>query len=814
MGRIGMDAAYAVRRMLKAPGFTAVAVVSLALGIGANTAMFSIVNAVLLADPPFERPSELVELYTSDASGTPYGPWSYPDFTDLREGSGEVFAGVSASRTMIASGGLADRSAILLGEAVTPNHFELHGVPMVLGPGFGPQYDGPSGTSPVVVISHGLWLQEFGGDRDVIGQSYRINQLDYTVVGVTPEWYTGSFPAFHSSAFTPMNMSAVLMAFQSDADPLEQRGSRSMFVRGRLADGVSVEQANGWLGGFSTAMGEAHPATNRDRVYQAIRLDEILVHPIVDRALLPVAGLLMAMVGLVLLIACVNLAGFLLARAEARRREIGVRLALGAGRAALVRQLLVETTMIALLGGLAGIGVAHLAVDALVSVRPPIPVPLNLDFPLDGRVLGFTLGASVLAGVLFGLVPALQATNPGIANTLRDEAGSVTRRGRMRSALVVAQVAFSVVLLVGSGLFLRSLLNAQGADPGFYEGEAAIIWPQLALTGLGEAEGQEYWGELERRLLADPDITQVGFTDFMPLGFGVQTRAFQIDGFSGDRADGGIEIDIGSVSAGFFATLEVPIVVGRGFDAADPEGERQVVVSRALASRYFPNGAVGETLDAGGSEPWRIIGVAEDTKVRTIGEDPRPKVYMWAEQQYLEGLQVVVRGRTSGPELLARSIAIATELEPRLVLFDRRTMSEHLAVHLFPPRMAALLLSIFGGLALLLAAIGIWGVVSHSAAKRTREVGIRMTLGATRPGIVRMLVGDGLRLVVVGLAGGLVLAAATGVLVSGFLYDVGLFDPVAYLGIPLVLLIVSVGASWVPASRASRADPLIALRSD
>jgi len=306
----------------------------------------------------------------------------------------------------------------------------------------------------------------------------------------------------------------------------------------------------------------------------------------------------------------------------------------------------------------------------------------------------------------------------------------------------------------------------------------------------------------------------VGYADVLPLGFGVQTAAYMIDGVDGEGRDGRIEIDVTTVSAGYFETLDVPIVAGRGFEDTSADGEREVIVSRAAQERYFPGGAVGEVLSLGGDNVLRIVGVAEDTKVRTIGEAPRPRVYNAAEQRYLEGMQVVVRGTLDDAALLRRTVEIATDLDERLVLFDRRTMAEHLAVHLFPPRMAALLLSIFGGLALLLAAVGIWGVVSHSAAKRTREVGIRVSLGATRQGIIRMLVGDGMRVVIVGVGAGLVMAVGVAALVAGFLYDVGAFDPVAYLGIPSVLLGVALVAAWVPARRAARTDPLVALRSD
>ena len=808
------DLKYALRRLGRAPGFSVIAVISLALGIGANTAMFSIVNAIVFADPPFVDSETLVEVYTSDSSGTLYGTWSYPDYLDLVERSEGIFADVSTARTFIASAGDPSDPRVVVGEAVSSNLFTMHGVPMALGRAFGPEDDGPVGTSPVVILNHGTWVREFGSDPGIIGSTYRVNQLDYTIVGVTASWYTGTFPAFKSGIFVPMNMVQQAMGQLVGNNPLDARGSRSGFVRARLAPGISAEQANAWMVGFATGLEELYPNTNTDRIYTALPLSDILIHPIVDKAMLPVAGFLMGIVGIVLLIACMNLASFLMARAEQRKREIAVRLSLGAGRVTLVRQLLVETMLLGVLGGVGGVMVARWTVDALVSVRPPIPVPINLDFPLDGDVLLYTLVISLAAGVFFGLLPALGSTRPDLAQSLREEGGGLTGGGRARNLLVVAQMSLSVVLLVGSGLFLRSLQNAETADPGFYTGEAALLWPQLSLTGMGEEEGRAFWTDFEERLLATPGISHVAYADMIPLGFGVQTTEVEVPGIEGPIPGRGHDVDFTTVSPSFFETMEIEIVAGRSFDETHVEGGPPVmIVSRAFQDRFFPEGAVGQTVMVG-SEARTIIAVAENTKVRTIGEDPRPRIYSSSRQSYLDGLQVVVRGTGTSGEILQRAEAIALEIHPRLVFFDKRTMNEHLAVHLFPPRMAALLLSVFGSLALLLAAIGIWGIVSHAVARRTREVGIRVSMGATGRDVVGMLVGGGMKIVGVGIAFGLVLSAGAGILVGGFLYGVGSFDPVAFVGIPMLLASVALMASWVPARRAAAVDPVRALRSE
>ena len=806
------DLRYALRRLSLAPGFSATAVLSLALGIGANTAMFSIVNAVLLSDPPFTDSETLVELYTSDSNGTPYGVWSYPDYADLVDQSDGVFEGASLTRTFVAASGDVERPEILLGEAVSVNAFTLQGLSPILGRVFDENDGGGPGASPVAVLNHRTWIQRFGGSPAAIGQDIRINQLNYRVIGVMPETFTGSFPAFHSGVWVPINMIQSVMA--STTDPNESRGNRSAFVRARLSPGVSVEQANAWLASFGTGMAEAYPETNDNRGYLALGVDDILVHPLVDRALLPVAGLLMGMVGLVLLIACANLASFLLARAEERRREIAVRVSLGASRAGLVRQLLVETTLLSLLGGVAGIVIARWAVAGLVAIRPPIPIPMNLDFPLDMTVLAFTLAVSVIAGTLFGLLPALQSTKPDVAITLREEAGSTTGRSRLRHALVVAQVSLSLVLLVTGGLFLRSMIRAQDADPGFYTGAGAIIWPQLNLTGLSDDEARVFWRTLEDRLNSTPGITGVAATDNFPLGIGVQTQSLEIPGTPSTRPDGLHDIDYALVTPSFAEVMEIPLLQGRGFSTNDVEGGESVaLVSQAFERAFFPSGAVGETV-LQGDEPIRIVGVLADSKVRTIGEDPRPKIYMSSTQTHLDALQFVVRGTGTSEEILRRTVGVALSIEPDLVMFDQRTMEEQLAVHLFPPRIAALLLSVFGGLALVLAGVGIFGVVSHAVARRTREVGIRLSLGATAGDIVILLVKGGLGVVILGVGIGLILSAGTGQLVSRFLYDVPALDPMTFLVIPSLLVAVALLAAWLPAQRAGRIDPVDALRSE
>ena len=545
----------------------------------------------------------------------------------------------------------------------------------------------------------------------------------------------------------------------------------------------------------------------------------VALHPAVDRILTPVAGLLLAVVGVVLLIACANLASFLLARAEDRRKEIAVRLALGAGRRRLVGQLLVESTLLAAIGGLAGLLLARWAVGIVMALRPPLPVPIDVAISLDRTVLLFTAGVSVLAGIAFGLFPALQATNPDVAPTLKNEATGSGRPRRLdlRGGLVVAQVAFSFVLLIAAGLFVRSLQKAQAIDPGCDTGPGAPLWPMPKLPGYETPEAvRAFYDEYERRLLAHPEVTGVALADRLPLGSGVQTAGYVLPGVPTDSPDGDHDIDNANVNAGYFDAMGVEIVAGRAFTRDDMEGDRVLVVSRAFVDRYYPGeDVVGRSIETPSGSQLRIVGVAEDTKVRTLGEAPRPYVYELQGQVTFFGMQVVVKGRGTSEQLVAVATGVLDEVAPEMVLFEEaKTMNEHLALLLFPPRMAALMLTVFGALALVLAGIGVYGVVSYAVSKRTRELGIRMSLGASARDVVAMAVGGGMRLVGVGAVVGIGLAAGVTWLAADYLFGISATDVVTFATIPLLLTGVALVAAWVPARRASRVDPVRALRSE
>ena len=811
------DLKYAIRRLVRTPGFTVTAVLSLALGIGANTAMFSIVNAILLRSLPVEDPSQLVEIYTSDSDGYEYGTSSQPDYLDIRERSSAVLSGVIASRSFVARVDAEGPDELAFGELISADYFEVLGTRMALGRSFLPEEDQTPGTHPVTILGHAEWTAEYGQDPQVIGRTVHLNRVPYTVVGVANAAFSGTLPVLQTAYYVPLMMTDAIMG-QDSGGQLDQRGSRSMFIKGRLASGTSIEQANTALAGLALALGEDYPDTNENRIISALPSGDVALHPLVDGVLAPVAVLLMVVVGLVLLIACANLASFLLARAEDRRKEIAVRMAIGASRGALVRQLLLESTLLALLGGIVGVGLAQWTISLAMAFQPPLPIPIDFAVSIDRTVLGFTFLVATVAGIAFGLAPALQATDPDIAPTLKNEAtaGGRRRRFNLRNGLVVAQVAFSFVLLIGAGLFLRSLQTAQRIDPGFDTGPAAIIWPDTDLSGnLSEDERRTFLDTYRERLLADPAIERVAMADRLPLGVGVQTRSYILPGVPSETPDGDHDIDVATVGLEYFEVMDVPILSGDAFRPEHVEGDLVVIVSEAFVDRYYPGEMmVGRTIETPGTTTFRIVGVSRDTKVRTLGEDPRPYVYELQGQGGESGMQVLVRGRGTSAALLAAAQRALVEVDPTMAVLEEKTMDDHLALLLFPPRMAALLLTVFGGLALLLAAIGIYGVVSYAVSKRTRELGIRISLGASARDVVQMAVGGGMRLVLAGGVVGLILAGGVTWALSDFLFGIGTTDLVTFVAIPVLLSGVALLAAWVPARRASSVDPVRALRAE
>lgn len=805
---------YAIRRLLQSPGFTVTAVLSLALGIGANTAIFTVVNAVLLRELPLRAPEELVDFFISDPD-FPYNVFSYPDFEDLRDATADVFTGVAATRPTLTQVDRGGDIEMVFAEAVSGNYFPLLGVPARLGRTFGPEDDVAPGSHPVVMLSYGYWQRAFGGRAEAVGEELRVSGRPYTVVGVVPEEYSGSFRGLNPDIYAPYMMINELEAGTSDQ--LRSRANHSTWVKGRLKPGGTMEQARVSVAALASRLRE-ESTWNAGEEIRMVPSEDVVVFPPMDRFVRASAWLLMGVVGLVLFIACTNLASFLLARALDRRKEIAVRLALGATRRTLIGQLLTETMLLGLLGGAAGVAVGALLTQALVRADLPLPLPVTLDLSLDATVLGFSLAVALGAGLVFGLIPAVQGTRADVAAALRDESAGAGRPGRLtlRNALVVAQVAGSLVLLVSAGLFVRNLQAAQAVDPGFGRDPAAILSLVVPATRYDEEEGRLFQRALFERIRQLPGVAAVGLTANLHLNkLSTNTTNFTVDGVENPPGRDYQLADYAEVDSGFFDAAGIQIVRGRNFrESDDANAPEVVIVNQALADRFWPGqDPVGRQLRRPSGD-WEVVGVATTAKIRALTEAPRPFVYRPYSQRYTGYFTVVARTEVDPEQTVRAMVGAARALDPEAWVWEAKTMDEHLAVLLVPARLSAILLSGFAGLALTIACIGLYGIVSYAVSRRTREVGIRMSLGADGGTVVRLLMSSGVRLVAIGGAVGLGLALLVARAIRGLLLGVDSFDPVTFAVVPLVLVGTAVLAAYIPARRASRVNPVRALKTE
>jgi predicted permease len=832
------DVRYGARVLLKSRGFTLVAALSLALGIGANAVIFSLVNATLLRPLAVERPEELVYVF-SGSPNSPYNNFSYPDIAELRERN-RVFSGLAAYGGIAASLSLGDRAELVAGAIVTGDFFDVLGVRAARGRTFAPEEDRTPDSHPVAVISHGLWQGRFGGEPQVVGRQVTLNSRSFTVIGVLPEYFFDPLSDSPRDVYVPMMMQALMRpprggySGEMNPDLLRVRGNRWLWGVGRLKPGVTREQAQAALVALTEEQARTHPDTNANRAATLTPLSE--GDPRERRTLLSTATLLMSIVAVVLLIACANVANLLLARSAARRKEIAVRLALGASRARLVRQLLTESLLLAVLGGAAGLFVALWAVDVLRAVPPPPGLlPLTPDFSpgfgLDWRVLAFTLGLSLLTGILFGLVPALQASRPDLVPALKDEASAPEHAGRrfnLKNSLVVAQVAMSLVLLIAAGLFLRSLWRAAAVEPGFAADRMLTAQLNINLLRYTRAQGREFYRQAVERVRALPGVESASLARNVPLGGGGSIRSLLVEGQADTgnvaRSEGGGVsagddpnlVNVNVVGAGYFQTTGIPLLGGRDFDERDAEDRPGVViVNEAFVARHFNGqGALGKRLSFRGAEgPWyEIVGVARDSKYRALSEGPTPFVYLPLAQNHETGMTLLVRTAGDPASVAAAVRSEVQAIDRHVPLTGVRPMAELIGNSLYAARMGAILLGVFAFIALALAAVGVYGVMAFSVARRTREIGIRMALGAERRDVLRLVLKEGMTLVAVGVVVGLTAAAAVTRLLASFLYGVSVTDAATFAAVPALLAGVALLACYVPARRATRVDPLVALR--
>ena len=822
------DLRYAVRWLRRSPGFAAVAILSLGLGIGVNTAMFSLVDAILLRPIPAEAPDTLVDLFTSSSDGDEYATTSYPDYLDLKA-QNTVFSDMIGYTPMLAPLSLGDRSRLVIGQLVTSNHFDMLGVGPFLGRLLVPADDAP-GAERVLVISHRMWVSDFGSDRGVIGRSLHLRGQPYRIVGVAPPAFTGVIPLILPEIWLPIvHVEEVEPAGINDNVPsptgktrIERRGSRWLFVKGRLRPGTTALEAQAQIPVLGTQLASSYPETNRTRRMAAFPTSDV-------RFLVPQAGGplsmgsagVMTVVGLVLLIACANVAGMLLARASARRREISVRLAIGASRGQLIRQMLIEGLVIGLSGALVAVGVAWGLLQAVRAVELPIPGDLIIDVRLDQRVLMFAVLIAAVAGVVAALTPAWKASSPHLAGDLRGDAPTAKLAGRrwaLRDALVVGQLALTAVLLVVAGLLLRSFEASRGADVGFRIDGLAVLSADMDMVRYTPERSQQFWTQALDRVRALPGVESGAFvTPRMPFDVNFNQTSIRIDGKTYGPDDRGETVANVAVSPEYFGTMGIRLVEGRSFGPSDREGAPLVaVINETMARRFWPNGsAVGRTFRLSfGTAQYTVIGVTRDHRVHTVAENPTPYLHFAALQRPARFNHLLARTAGDAEALVFAMRRELLNLEPGLVFMSSSTMEKSLQTSLLPERAGAVLAAGFGGLGTLLAAIGLYGVIAFSVTRRTREIGVRMAIGADRRRVLALIMRQGLVLVVVGAVAGIALAAAAAQVLSRVLYGVGAFDPVAWATALAVLVAAAILANLVPALRAMRVNPVTALRAE
>ena len=814
MGNVLLDLRYAIRQLIKSPGFAAVAVLSLALGIGANTAIFSVFNALFLKALPGERPQELVSIYTSDFSSSDYSATSFLDFQDLRQRN-ETLSGMFCFTPFPSLLSSSDSSERVFGEFVSGNYFDVIGVRPQAGRWFLPEEDRTPETHPVVVISDAVWQRRFQRAPGVAGTTVNLNGNVFTIVGVAPAGFTGMLRGFSSDFWTP-TMTRNL--FTKNSNDLTNRGSRGFFVMGRLKPNVTIAQARANFNVLAAQLHDAYPAewTNikkQPRILSILPESESRVFPQIRGPILGFLALLMIVVGIVLLIACSNVANLLLVKSAARRREIAVRLSIGASRKRLIQQLLTESILLSIAAGAAGLLVASWTRNALGRFEPPVPIPLSLNLQPDSRVLLFALATSILTAAFFGLAPAFQSTRHDISATLKD-AGTSERRhaGRLRNVLVVAQLGLSLLLLIGAGLFVRSLGNASSIDPGFDSTNLLMMSIDVEPRGYDAANGTALYTQVLGRLASIPGVQSAGIGEQVELGLAQQRRGTRIEGYTAQPGED-MEISFNRVGPGYFETLKIPMLRGRSFNGADVQGGPNVViVNQAFANRYWPGqDPLGKRIESGNG--WmEVVGIAKDGKYRTLGENPRPYIFLPLYQNYETTVTFVVRSALPSDVIVNAARKEIAAIDGSLPLFDVKTGEQHMNFALLPARIAGSLLGVFGIVALMLAAIGIYGVMSFSVAQRTREMGIRLALGAGRAAVMRMVIAQGMRLAVIGMAIGMIFAAMVTRFAATFLYGISPTDPITFVSIFGILGSVAFMACYIPARRATRVDPMIALR--
>ncbi len=803
-GALVADARFAGRMLRKSPVFTAVVVFVISLGSGAVTTIFSGMNALLLRPLPGVVGEEhLVGLRPARTNGTVAEQGSYNYYTYLRDHSNALDTVAAWGRVSltIATGG---QGTAVYANMVSGNYFDVLGMRPALGRFFAPDEDRTPGAHPVIVVSYGFWKSRLGGETGAVGRTVAVNGHPFIVIGVAPEPFHGIYTGIRAEAWVPLMMQPQLRPRSN------LTGASWLWLFGRLREGSSIEAARQELSALVVARARDAGEAMTPGSSPAVQVAGLTGLPNGEgRGLLRFMGLLLGAASLLLLIAGVNVAAMLSARYAARGREMAVRTALGAGRSRLVRQLLTEILALFMLGALGGFVIAQLATAALERLPLPANVPVTLELSPDLRVLTFALGISLLTGLIFGLTPALQASRRDITSRLRnDSAGSGLRRTLTSRVLIVGQLALSLVLLVAAGLFIRALDKGQRIDAGFERAGVITASFDPESWGYDPARARTFYRTLLERVQALPGTVAASYAGRLPLMMGSSPDDIKVD----DGSEMGVHTAV--VDADYFSVLRLPLMQGRAFRSADSEeGERVAIVNETLARRLSPDGrAIGRTFRFRNART-TIIGIARDAKYATLDETTPSFAYFPIAQQWQPGQVLLVR--TAGdPQQFTPIQQAVLSIDPSLPRPRMSTLQRATGIVLLPQHTAAIVTGALGGFGLLLAAVGLYGIMAFSAGRRTREIGIRMALGARRSTVLAMMIRDGLRLAAVGTIVGLILSAAATRLIAGWLFDISPLDASAFIGMSSVLIVVSLVATYLPARRAAASDPLKALRAE
>ncbi|HEX8211214.1 MAG TPA: ABC transporter permease [Longimicrobium sp.] len=802
---IARELRLAGRSLLRSRLFALVSIATIALGIGATTTVFSLVNALLLRPLPIAEPGRVVGVQETlrgmRSMSMGYSAVSYPRYVAYREASAGIFSGLAAQRYEEMSLRATGQAQVLTGVVASGNYWEVLGVR----PALGRFFTGPDEKEQLAVISHHLWQTRFGGDPGVVGRTVHLDSRPLSVVGVAPKEFGGTLVGGVADVWVTLGAAGIGRANEA----INSNPGASLILFGRLRPGMTQERAGAALKVAAARVPLEEPNA---RVLD-VRLEPLTGVPGDMR--MPVAGfmgLLLATALFVLLIAGTNVAGMLLARAVARRREMAIRLAVGATGRNLVRQLLGESVLLFLLGGGAGVVLTIWLTRMLSSMQPPFPTRIAFDLRPDPRVLGFALALALLTGVAFGLMPALQASRTDVLSGLKDGGTREgARRGRLRSGLVVGQLALAMLLMLVAGLFARTLQHSLSADPGFVADDVAVARVDLEPHGYDRARGEAFQRRLLERVAAAPGVRSATLADFAPMSGNVRSEELRLPG----KKDA-ITVSIDAVDPGFFATLQIPLRAGRVFTDADRAGAPPVVViNQTLAQRLWPGAsALGRTVRLGDGPPVEVVGVVANGTYERFGERPVSFLYRPVAQNYSPGVTIMARadrGAGAALEAIRRELQ---GMDANVAPEQAMPLTSMIGVSLFPQRIAAFFIGGFGVLGLLLACIGIYGVLAYQVGQRTREIGVRVALGARAGDVVRMMVRHGFKITALGAAIGVVMAVAATRLLSSPLYGVSATDPLTFTAVPVLLLAVALVASWLPARRAARVDPMVALRAE